>query len=108
MWFYATENNLQVGPVTSEALDELVRSGTISRESLVWKAGMEGWLPYSKVHPDGSDPGLPQGFEKCSECGQVFPSDQVILLAGRSVCGACKPLAVQKLQEGVSPRGSVL
>jgi hypothetical protein len=65
--------------------------------------GMAAWQPYSTVSSKPVAPisTLEPGLVRCAECGQGFPPEQLITLAGRSVCGACKPLAVQKFQEGV-------
>lgn len=114
-WFYATKDKTQAGPVDEAALSELLRSGTITPETLIWKEGMENWKPYSTVLglPAQSMSANPvtapvlSGASVCAECGQSFPSDQLVLLAGRSVCSSCKPIAVQKLQEGVIAFGEV-
>lgn len=104
-WFYVTKEKTQAGPVDEAALAELLQSGAISKETLIWKTGMENWTPYAAifdrpgqvaaVSPAGD------GESRCTECGQAFPADQLISLAGRPVCAACKPMAVQKFQEGV-------
>ena len=109
-WFYATKEKTQAGPVDEATLAELLRSGTITQDTLIWKEGMENWTPYSAVlglpgqaaAAPVSAPtfGAPAGNVACAECGQLFPPDQLVLLAGRSVCATCKPVAVQKLQEG--------
>jgi hypothetical protein len=101
-WYYA-ENNEQKGPVSEEDFEQLAASGTITPQTLVWHEGMAAWSPYSTVAPQPSAPAAVPGpgMARCSECGQFFPTEQLILLANRWVCGACKPVAVQKLQEGV-------
>jgi len=36
-WHYADANLQQQGPVTTEALAELLRSGAVHQETLVWR-----------------------------------------------------------------------
>lgn len=99
-WYYA-KDKAKVGPIDEAELTQLLQSGAITSDTLVWTEGMPGWQPYSVVRPSAS-PLAPTGSPAtCVECGQTFPPEQLITLAGRRVCAACKPLAVQKLQEGV-------
>lgn len=58
-WYYI-DGPQRVGPLNETEWDELVRSGKILPETLVWHEGMDGrWLPYSQVaeppplEPDG-------------------------------------------------------
>jgi uncharacterized RDD family membrane protein YckC len=39
--------------------------------------------------------------EVCSECAQFFPRDEMIQHGNAWVCAGCKPVFLQKLQEGV-------
>src|SRR4051812_49652392 len=92
MWFYAAEGR-QTGPVSQEQLAELVRSGQIAMESLVWREGMASWQPLREVQasipalagPAGAAPGAaPRGASSpagpppprggCSRCGYLFSS----------------------------------
>jgi uncharacterized RDD family membrane protein YckC len=45
------------------------------------------------------------GAIRCGECGVAFPPDEVVPIAGQWVCAGCKPLALQKLREGVAVAG---
>ena len=47
-WFYA-KGKQKIGPVTEEQLEELVRSGEVSRTDMVWKQGMAKWQPAGAV-----------------------------------------------------------
>jgi len=97
MWYYL-ENGAQRGPVDRAAFNQLVGSGIILPTTFVWREGQADWLPWQSVSPAAvSAPAL----VNCSVCGKPFPTDQVIDLAGQTVCAACKPLAVQSLREGV-------
>jgi GYF domain 2 len=97
-WFYATKDKTQAGPVDETALADLLQTGTITPNTLVWKQGMDSWRPYSTVFGMTASPGT---VPHCAECGKEFPPDQLVPIGGRSICALCKPIAVQKLQEGV-------
>ena len=43
-WFYA-EGGQQKGPVDDSVLDDLVRSGVIRPETLIWREGQANWQP---------------------------------------------------------------
>ena len=47
-WYYIGHYG-QLGPLTREQIDELVEGGVIARDTYVWRAGMEGWLPAERV-----------------------------------------------------------
>ena len=67
VWFYEKDKKA-AGPVTEEELWELLNTGEISKESLVWKEPMEKWLPFSQVHelripPKPKPPPMPEPEE---------------------------------------------
>ena len=77
-WYYADAGR-QVGPVEEGALDDLVRSGVVRDDTLVWRDGMPNWQPHAAVrgarmaarsHARCSHRRR-TGF--CSECGRPFP-----------------------------------
>jgi hypothetical protein len=111
-WYYAL-NNEQKGPVEQAALELLLQQGVLTETTLVWREGMANWLPYREAFsaaPAAAPPVAPPvyadaGGVVCSECGRLFPHDQVIRVAGRSVCANCKPIAMQRLSEGVATEG---
>ena len=116
-YFYAS-NGQPTGPVTLEQLDELVRGGTVTADTLIWKEGMPDWQPYTAIRGGGAAgapaPGLKvaatpaaPGGVVCSVCGQVFPPDQVIRYGATQVCGGCKPQFLQKLREGANDTGAL-
>ena len=100
------QNGKQAGPVLPARLAELVRAGTVTADTLVWRQGMSQWQPYNTV-PEllaGAPPSAP-GNVVCSECGRSFPPSEVISYGGFWVCAACKPLFFQRIKEGVKPAG---
>ncbi len=49
-WYYAVGNERQ-GPVDDATLDRLIATGTVTPDTLVWKAGMTDWQPLSQARP---------------------------------------------------------
>jgi predicted Zn-ribbon and HTH transcriptional regulator len=102
-WYYA-ESGQQVGPVTSERLDQLRATGKITPVTLVWKEGMAEWQPYGNVFaapPPGS--AAAPALAVCAECGNSFKRDDMIPYQNSYVCATCKPMFLQRLREGAAP-----
>ena len=112
-WFYASQGQ-RAGPVDDDGFARLVADGTVGESTLVWHAGMTDWLPYVQARAAMMPPAVvaapgalavvPGGYQaQCSQCGRVFPADDVIRLEGFNVCAECKPLLLQKMRQGLSP-----
>jgi len=102
-WYYVDEGK-QAGPVSDEQLNEMFRSGKLKPGTLVWREGMADWAPYGDVRggmvSTGSTEMKPEAV--CAECGKIFPVDETIRYGDVRVCAACKPVFLQKLQEGAA------
>jgi uncharacterized RDD family membrane protein YckC len=48
MWYYASRGE-KIGPVDNATLDELVRTGVVSGDTLLWQQGMETWQPLANL-----------------------------------------------------------
>ena len=96
-WHYSLGGQA-FGPINETELSELLKSGKITHDTLVWKTGMEQWLPYRQAAGPVPPP-LPA--TRCGVCGRPLPSSELILLQGTLVCAACKPAYLQGLKEGV-------
>jgi len=59
--YYLDAARNQQGPVSAADLARLVRSGTISRDTLIWFAGMPDWRPAGQVNELASLFGPPAG-----------------------------------------------
>ena len=105
-WYYA-EAGQQKGPVTDEQLDGLAAEGVVKPDTLVWRDGLPNWQPYSTARGGGAPPPIATGGAGvvCSQCGKTFNADEVVSLGGGMVCAACKPVAIQRLKEGVGGGG---
>jgi hypothetical protein len=79
----------------------------------VWREGMANWLALGEVINPASPPPVsaavpPLGMKPataavvCSGCGKPFSMDEVVRLGDGFVCAACKPVAIQRLREGVA------
>ena len=101
-WYYVSGNE-QKGPVEQVDFDRLVHSGDISGSTLVWREGMADWKAYSEISADAlSLPSVTSRGVICSVCQQSFPLEQTIRLDNSFVCASCKPIALQRMREGVS------
>ncbi len=114
-WFYS-DGTSQIGPVSETDFAVLVKSGTVTDSTLVWREGMAGWERYGALNPGNVGPGIPPAppvaaaTGACAECGKPFPAEELVAVSGRSVCAACKPAFLQRLSEGapMSPQGANL
>jgi uncharacterized RDD family membrane protein YckC len=109
-WYYA-HNNEQKGPVTGTELLALERSGLVRPSTLVWKAGMAAWEPWSSL-ADGvrAAAGQPLGVEErapaiedvavCAYSGQVHPVSLMVKYGDRWVALEHKEAFLQSLREG--------
>lgn len=105
-WYYAVGSQ-RAGPVSDAQLDELVRSGKVSGDTLVWRDGLADWQPLHSVPRDGAmaAPGGRSGII-CAGCGRPFPPEDVIKVNQSWICAQCKPLFLQRLREGAVPVGA--
>lgn len=109
-WYYS-EAGTQHGPLTDTVFLEHLRTGRISRSTLVWREGMAAWLPLQEVDtallpreampPILAPPLIPVATDTvCAECGLTFAPDELIVVSGHRICAGCKPAFLQRLQEG--------
>jgi len=102
-WYYVW-NSERKGPVEQVEFNRLIQQGVIGQTTLVWREGMAEWRPCGDLTaPLPNAPPLlaDSGGVVCSQCGRIFAPDEVIRLGGGYVCAACKPIATQKLREGI-------
>jgi uncharacterized RDD family membrane protein YckC len=102
-WYYVNATGQQAGPLDEAALDNLFASGRINAETLIWKEGMANWQPFREMRPIGAAVAPASGGEAvCAECGGIFPINDTIQIGNARVCANCKPVFVQKMQEGLN------
>jgi uncharacterized RDD family membrane protein YckC len=110
-WYYADAGR-QVGPVEDAQLDELVRSGAVRDDTLVWREGMANWQPHSAVRGPSKPIPIPAAAVPiasetrfCSECGRPYPAHEMVTIGAATICAQCKPLYMQRVREGGQPLG---
>ena len=110
-WYYADAGR-QVGPVEDAQLDELVGSGAVRDDTLIWREGMANWQPHSAVRGPAKPVPIPAAAVPiaaetrfCSECGRPFPAHEMVTIGTATVCAQCKPLYMQRVREGGQPIG---
>lgn len=107
-WYYV-ENGESVGPVSDADFDAAVAARRVTDDTLVWQEGMSDWLAYSQVRPE-APAGLPVDAPEsaaCAECGQTFSSGEMIQYNDAWICANCKPVFLQRIQEGAPPPAAV-
>jgi len=102
-WYYSGEGT-QKGPVSEQEFHDLVQQRVVTSDTLVWREGMANWEPYGQRMSRAADIQAAPDAATCAECGKTFPRGEVIALEGLLYCARCKPIAVQKLKEGVLSR----
>lgn len=112
-WFYV-EAGKQAGPVEEGRLQELLDSGVITPETLVWREGMANWQRIAEVKPElvaAAPVGGAFAAESlvtdevvCAECHGRFRKQDTVAFGPTRVCAACKPVFLQKLREGAPVR----
>jgi uncharacterized RDD family membrane protein YckC len=111
-WYYVV-NGQRLGPVAQPEFDQLVQSGVINANTLVWRQGMEAWQPYAvlapaaagTVTPDGQPAGAEE-TEICVASGKRYPKREMIQFQGNWVSGEHRDAYFQRLREGVTQPGS--
>jgi uncharacterized RDD family membrane protein YckC len=113
-WYYVDQGQ-QAGPVDDAQFEELVRSGKIQPDTLVWREGMAAWVSCREANAPSQSSGPPPAAAAgavvgespeavCAECGKMFPIQDMIhhsgALGGVYICANCKPVFLQKLAEG--------
>jgi len=99
-WYYSVEGERK-GPVSDEEFQRLAQQGVVTPQTLVWRAGMATWQPYAPETPIQTSLPPAEGRVTCSGCGNSFAPGDVIPVANGLYCVACKPVALQRIREGV-------
>jgi uncharacterized RDD family membrane protein YckC len=117
-WYYA-ENKKPVGPIGEKEFQDLIENGTIKQDTLVWRSGMKEWKPLSEVSlVQVDDSGNKAEIEtptetksveeieteyesvekltECSQCGQEFDRQEMILYQDQWICPSCKAMPAEE------------
>ena len=112
-WHYAVGGQ-QKGPVSDDEFTQLVNTGTVRADTLVWRDGWPDWRAYSTVATGSSaaagDTGAAFDADTavCAVSGRRLPKSEMLEFEGRWVSAEHKEEFFQRLREGVSlPRDVV-
>lgn len=107
-WYYAL-NGQQLGPVSQENFDQLVRDGVIKPETLVWYQGLGNWQPYSQVAagaPAGAPAAGPEGDTAvCAVSGKTYPKREMVHYEGKWISAEHRDEYFQRVREGAPMPG---
>lgn len=115
-WFYTDLLATQQGPVDESTLLDLNRSGQLKAKSLVWREGMEGWIPFRDIAADlfareaaategdatrqsdgESSPAVPIGV--CAHSGRIYPAAEMLPYGAALIGPDCRDDFLQRLME---------
>jgi uncharacterized RDD family membrane protein YckC len=94
------QGNDQVGPISEEQFQELLNSGAITAETYVWRDGMPDWKRYKNLEVQASSVAVAGDARYCAECGNRFPTEELLRFGESFVCASCKPVFLQRMREG--------
>jgi hypothetical protein len=100
-WYYSNGND-RLGPVDDVEFQRLSQQDVIRPDTLVWRDDMPEWRPRRDVAGAPAATGMAPapGALVCASCGRSVTESESFMLNGLPYCGPCKPLVVQRLNEG--------
>lgn len=101
-WFYTDSSATRQGPLNERGLSELNRDRTINASTLVWREGLEEWVPFAKVAGSvfgKNEEGEPMETGVCAYSGRVFPLGETIPYGEALVGLEFKDEFVQQMME---------
>lgn len=113
-WFYTDLLATQQGPVDESTLLELNRSGELKAKSLVWREGLDGWIPFREIASEiftrqtetGGDAGMAQedapkvAIGVCAHSGRVYRAAEMLPYGEALIGPESKNDFLQRLMEG--------
>jgi uncharacterized membrane protein len=69
-WYYAAGGE-RLGPISDAELDRLSAAGVVTGETLVWRAGLDGWRPLREARPQAL---LAQAAQRAASAPPVAPA----------------------------------
>lgn len=81
-WYFG-ENGQQIGPLDEAAVRQAIQQGRVTRQTLVWREGMEHWTPFAAVPELSTMPEL--------SAGMVSPYAPPVAAAGPYIPGMMAP-----------------
>jgi len=106
-WYYV-QNGARVGPITQEQFDQLARTGVIAADTLIWRAGMSAWMPFSQAFAQPELTTAPgPDYAVCAVSGKVGLKRDMLEYNGQWISAEHKDEFFQRLREGILQRGEM-
>lgn len=99
-WFYA-KGSEKIGPIEEGAFADLVKSGQVTSETLVWKEGQKDWKPYRTFFQTDPD------TVTCVISKKMVPKNDAIFIDNSWVSAECKPQALERIKSGIPLPGAI-
>lgn len=99
--------------MTDEEFNQLVQSGVVRAETLVWREGQPNWAPYGQIAAGGAtaapvgSAGGADDTAVCAVSGQRRPKRDMLEFEGRWVSAEHKEEFFQRVREGVVQTGEM-
>lgn len=107
-WFYSTDSQVHIGPVSEDHLRSMARIGTLGREHLVWREGTPDWVEAGNIGGLFPAPpplnGTPRSVDRQGVRNVV--SDPRSVFCEVTVDGPGVPAAVRGVHTFVHPVGA--
>lgn len=104
-WFYTDAFAAQQGPVDDSTLLDLNRIGGVAAKSLVWREGMEAWVPFSTVAGKliaAENGGQPVEIGVCAHSGRVYRAEEMLPYGEALIGPEQKEAFLQTMMEGAT------
>ncbi|MEA2012481.1 MAG: RDD family protein [Verrucomicrobiota bacterium] len=99
-WYYMS-NDVPRGPYAERQIRDMIEDGQIKKKMLVRPDNSEGWsLTIETELASSFDGGEELTVVECEQCRKKFLSDELIEIGGIQICEKCKPMLLQKFEEG--------
>lgn len=116
-WYYAINGQRQ-GPVSQADFEQLVRSGQIKADTLVWRQGMANWVAYATLMSSSTGAAATSAgaagassvggddTEVCVVSGKRYPRREMIQYEGKWISAEHRDEFFQRVREGVAIPGA--
>ena len=104
-WFYTDALATQQGPVDDTTLLILNHSGGVAARSLVWREGMEAWVPFGTVAGkliEAENEGEPVEIGVCAHSGRVYRVGEMLPYGEALIGPEQKESFLQIMMEGAT------
>ncbi len=98
-WYYVREGQ-RLGPIDEMELRTLAAQQIVTPDTLVWNPDMSDWGRFGEAVLSEIRQATQPASGACAECGREFPWERLVTFGRVQVCGECKPLFFQRVQQG--------